>query len=272
MTEDLAIKAEHVYLNLDPSTGRPAVLARSSGISPTHIAECNYVFPVRQDAPDTGSLMLAAGDTERYVLIHHGLNESGSAQTHYLFFPKTAVDNLAGAYAALAKLFPQRQPDFSANQTIPAFEATVPAGRSGEAVRELVAFCGENYDVLRALLSATVQGDLVTICGSTEPLEKRLAVITGILQLLPAPVRSEFAFATHGAAAKKDTIRFLDTQPDPADGGLIYDRTQGALSGQTSPNAYSDYIIYTFLFGIKEPFTGGIITWYPHAQPFLFWM
>lgn len=230
------------------------LIARTPGVSPELAVEWLRAAPLLPPLPGETSaempgalgLLRGAGGASALVKAQH--NDAGIPQLLYILTPREALDGVRGNALALRALALMDMPAFGEARTdLQPFALRCPPPLTPDAqsdmLNALLVLCQDSFRAVEGLLAGLIEGQPLAIVGSPPSAELRLRFVTGLLTLLPPPVRTVITFVTHAtdpALAQAD-IKFLAERAAPA-GHLAYDWASGELLTAPPPNAYARYI------------------------------
>lgn len=133
----------------------------------------------------------------------------------YVLLPRRLTQQIAGHIDALLDLADPALPGDDEAVLAPIEAPSIAPWSAAERADHIAIALGllnGDMALLRALLAAALDARLLLICGFTGDVGDRLALVQGLLALLPAPARFEITFATHADAfpAAHPRIIFAD--------------------------------------------------------------
>ena len=260
MTEQDVFQLQRLYFGtLVAEDGRvsptPGVIARTSEITPVHVAECLRVARLAPPLPgDTSPEMPGAfgvfrGESIDIVLAKAQRNDAGYPQLLFILTPMAALRALEGNVSAFQSLALMDMPSFSTiRRTLVPFELRRPAPSSpqeqADLLLELLLICQDSYKTLEGLLSTLIEGQALAVVNSPVSANKRLRFVQALLGLLPVPARVTATFATYVNApqASPAQIKFLNSYAVP-EHHVVFDWDHAKLLTPAPKHAYSAYIL-----------------------------
>jgi hypothetical protein len=242
----------HLVDHQKRASANAGVIARTSDITPTQIAECVRLAPLPPplsggDMP--GAVGLFRGETVEFILAKAQYNDVGTPQVLYIVTPMAALRQLGGNVLALRALGMSDMPAFSAiKSNLVPYELRDPKPPSAEeqadALLNALLYCNDSFSNLEGILAGLVQGWPLAIVNSPPSLEKRLQFLQGLLCLLPIPARIGITFATNvtDPNAGQIQIKFM-SQPALPPKHLVYDWGGGKLITPAPEDSYSHFIV-----------------------------
>lgn len=245
---------EHFYYGQMARGGRPhgeaRLLAYSVGVKPDDALELvqQAALPPLAGAEE-GAWGLLRGRTFSFLLAQAGYGGSGQEMLHVVLMPSEALRSLGGNLDALMQLIDAPLPTYDRlgdrlpPLTLPAAGPPTPQAQVDH-ILEMMTATRNRIDVIQTLLAAVVQGVPVVVQGAPRELAARVALVRGLLALLPPPARFGVTFATHALPATRIDahIRFYSDDTPPAE-ALVYNWPGTHLTGRMVSDAYSDFII-----------------------------
>lgn len=233
----------------------PGVIARTSEITPVHVAECLRVARLAPPLPgDTSPEMPGAfgvfrGEGIDVVLAKAQRNDAGYPQLLFILTPMAALRALEGNVGAFQSLALMDMPSFSTiRRNLAPFELRRPAPSTpqdqADLLLELLIICQDSYKALEGLLSALIEGQPLAIVNSPVSAARRLRFVQALLGLLPVPARVTATFATYVNApqASPAQIKFLSSYAVP-EHHVVFDWDNARLLTPAPKHAYSAYIL-----------------------------
>lgn len=243
---------EHFYYGQMARGGQPhgaaRLLAYSGGVKPDAALELvqQAALPPLEGA---GAWGLLRGRAFPFLLAQAGYGAAGQEMLHVVLMPSDALRGLGGNLDALLALIDAPLPTYDRlGDRLPplALPAAGPPTPSAQVdhILELMTATRNRIDVIQSLLAAVVQGVPVVVQGAPRELTARVALVKGLLALLPPPARFGVTFATHALPATRldAHIRFYSDDTPPAE-ALVYNWPGTHLAGRIPADAYSDFII-----------------------------
>jgi len=226
-----------------------AMIAASAGVERALWEECRRLAPLLPPHRATGALGLFQGETAEFILAHAYMT-GGRATVHYVPLTADLLRQFAGRPTLLFDLMTAAVvPTPGTGGTIPALSWQLPAAPTPrEHESDLSAFMlmvSDNFKVMEGLLAALVAGHPVAIVNGPDDLAARLALIQGLLALLPVPARYGVTFTTDAPDldATPVQIAYRAAESVPAE-AVVYDWHEGKLTGLKPPEEpYSHFII-----------------------------
>ena len=232
-------------------TGELRLLAGTRGIRPelaeAIVREAYLPAPDHQD--DIGGLALLRGRTAPFVFVQTIMMGGDEPFRYYVILPQDVLRSLSGNLRALLAL---------AQRTFPTYEVTgqplqpliiqpadtPPTDLQEQAMLNLMTIMRDRLDAIESLLSAVIQGIPVIVRGAPPELPKRIALIEGVLSLLPPPTRYGVTFAScaYSNSPVDAQIRFVsDDGPVPPE-ALSYTWGDPHTSGASPRSDYARFI------------------------------
>jgi hypothetical protein len=227
------------------------LLAASPGVRPEQVVEA--MQQARLPAPPETSLSafgLLRGAGASFFLVQSTRTTSEHAIRHFILVPPDALRALAGNLKALLSFVQPVMPLFEmTGQRLPPLpmpQMGMPAPAAQEAAMlDLMTFTRDRLNVIERLLAAVVQGAPLFIERAPAELPRRIALLEGLLALLPPPARYGITFASHSEPSSKlqAQIRFVPELPAdaPAD-ALLYTWGESNTRGAHPHDPYSAFI------------------------------
>jgi len=184
--------------------GEARVLAGSKGARPDLAAEAirDAALPAPDGQP-IGTLALVRGRTSPFLFVQ-SMMISGAALPvrHYHLMPPDGLRSLGGNLRGLLGLALPQFPTYEmTGQTLPPVilhpaPAMTPEQQE-QAMLNLMTITRDSFAAIETMLAAIIQGVPIIIQGAPTELPKRIALIEGLLSLLPPPARYGVTFATY---------------------------------------------------------------------------
>ncbi len=220
---------EHFYRGQVLKAGAPdgdmRLLASSAGIKTEQVAEAVQlaIIPPLSKQP-RGALALARSSKHGFYFVQSQVAAAGQFMTHVVLLSSDIVRSLSGNLRALLPLTEDSMPGFEVRgaqlQPLTYVEGDAPgAPQQTRAMLALMSATRNRISTIERLLAAIITNTPVLVYGAPLDLEKRLAMVEGLLALMPAPARLGVTFATHAAPQRRpDTlITFLPDSDVPPD-------------------------------------------------------
>lgn len=246
---------EHFYYGQLVVAGKLAgdsrLLAQSPGVRPDQVVEAMQLARLPALAESSaGSLGLVHGSATPFFVVQAVRTNGEHEARHFIIVPPESLRALAGNLKALLTFVQPIMPLFEmTGQRLPPL-ALPPAGAAAAADQEsamldLMTFTRDRLDVIEQLLAAIVQGMPLYVVRAPAELPRRIAVLEGLLALLPPPARYGITFATHWESANPlhAQVRFVAEAPAGAEQeAAIYVWGDSKVGGLRPDDGYSSFI------------------------------
>jgi hypothetical protein len=245
---------EHFYYGQLARGGRPhgeaRLLAYSGGVRPDDTLELVQQAALPPlDGVREGAWGLLRGRTFPFLLAQAGYGDAGQEMLHVVLMPSEVLRALGGNIDELMQLIDAPLPAYDRlGDRLPPLVLAADGPPEPQAqidhILEMMTATRNRIDVIQALLAAVVQGVPVVVQGAPRDLAARVALVKGLLALLPPPARFGVTFATHALPATRldAHIRFYSDDIPPAE-SLVYNWPGTHLAGRMAADDYSDFII-----------------------------
>ena len=245
---------EHFYYGQLVTSGRPAgdprLLAASPGVRQDQVVEAMQIARLPA-LPGPGAFALLHGSSTPFFLVQSVTTTGQHAMRHFIIPPTDTLRGLAGNLKALLGLLQPVMPLFEmtgqrlAPLTLPQVGAAAPALQES-AMLDLMTFTRDRLDVIEKLLAAVVQGASIVIARAPADLNRRIALVEGLLALLPPPARYGITFASHAEPESKlnAQIRFVEDVPSTLSPDAVsYVWNDTKVTGAVVRDEYSSFIV-----------------------------
>lgn len=250
---------KHFYYGQFVRDGVPGgdlrVLAQTHGFSKEAIAAALQaaLIPPMGNQVSGGAWAIVRGNHKEvpFVLVESELGAAGQRILHYIILPPDLLRTLNGNLRAFQPFLENPMPAYDQLGQVlkPLILADVQPPTEAQEVDDLLEFMmltKNNLKVIQSLLASVVKGVPLVVYNAPESPEDRQLFVIGLLTLLPPSVRFAVTFATHTLANTviDAQIRFVSSgTEDLPDNALLYDWKKGGLSGKTSDDDYSQFIV-----------------------------
>lgn len=242
------IMLAHLYGRPAGQGAVSALIAASAGIEQMLWEECHRLAPLTPPQRPAGAIGLFHGETAEFILAHAYLT-GGQGVVHYVPLTAEQLRQFAGRPTLLFDLLSTAvTPSPGAGGIVPPLACQLPAPPTPrEHESDLSAFMlmvSDNFAVVEGLLAALVAGRPVAIVNGPDDLAARLALLQGLLALLPVPARYGVTFATDSGGLDAIPVQIAFRTPDalPPE-AVVYDWQAGRLTGPRPPEEpYSHFI------------------------------
>ncbi|PJF42353.1 MAG: hypothetical protein CUN55_10145 [Phototrophicales bacterium] len=204
-----------------PDQAKPAILARTEGITSEQIAECLQIG--RLDLPPASqigeqmpsSVGVFRGTAAIHILTVAAINRVGLPQVLYLIIEPAAMSWLGGNLQPFKGIFFAEMPIFESMRNLAPLKLDDPKPLEeeleSETLQNLLLYCQDNMKVVEGLLTALINGQDIDVLNAPPNLEQRLYFVEGLMAMLPLPARPTITFATSVNKPDNTTaqIRFL---------------------------------------------------------------
>jgi hypothetical protein len=221
---------EHFYRGQTVSAGAPdsdmRLLAGSKGIVPEMVAEAVQlaIIPPLSKQP-MGALALVRSAKHGFYFTQSQMGAAGQFMTHVVIIPSEVVRGMSGNLRGLLALAEEAMPSFESTgvmlQPLSYTPVDPPGGpQATRAMLALMSATRNRINTIETLLAAVITNIPVRIFGAPPEVDKRLALVEGLLALMPSPARLGVTFATHAAPQRRPQtiITFLPDSESPPDG------------------------------------------------------
>lgn len=194
----------------------------------------------------TATLGIFRGETTEYIIARAQRLPDGTPVAHFLPVSRQALLWMGGNVAALESFATQPITVAARGELSPfTFEPHSPnADDQNEALLSLMRFCRSKTNIISGLLAALIQGQGVGVLNAPPSLRDRLALVQGLMMLLPLPARVAITFSTSVAdpVQVRSQIKFFDTATFPPN-YIIFDWANQRLIGEPPEHPYAKFII-----------------------------
>jgi hypothetical protein len=246
---------EHFYYGQFVRDGKPEgelrLLASSAGVQPEQVAEAvqQALVPPLVGSPNGSWALVRGKKIIPFIMVQSQLGSAGQSVLHFVLMPVDVLRAMGGNLKAMMSLVQtdmpayEKQGDTLEPVTLPQVEPQT-ADEQIDDILALMNFTRNRMDTIESVLAGIVQGVPVVVQNAPPNLEERVTFVQGLLAFLPPSARFGVTFATHSVPSTKidSQIRFYagDT---PEDGGLLYDWSAAAVSGNVVEDDYSHFIV-----------------------------
>lgn len=231
-------------------SGEARQLAASRGVTPAVAASAvNDALLPSLNGNQVGSLALVRGRVSPFIFVQSVDRGGQQPFRHYLLVSPEALRALSGNLRGVLALAQTQFPTYEmTGQTLPPvtlLPSTTPtAAQQEQAMLNLMTITRDRLNVIEIMLAAIIKGVPLYVRGAPPELPKRIALIEGLLSLLPPPARYGVTFATHTTSEVQldAQVRFVaDDAPLSAD-VLEYTWGEPATGGFKPEDDYARYI------------------------------
>mgnify|MGYP005836548025 CR=1 FL=1 len=245
------IQLDHFYYGQLVHHGAPAgerrVLARSRGVTDEQIQVALAVQPAALQGGEGVSWGFLRGARELpYFLVHSQAMPQGHTLWHYILLNAELPRVLQGNFRAYLPLIVEPLPTFEMlADTLPPLTlneaAALPQEAQADDLLELMSLTGNNTRNIEPLLSSVVSGRTLVVRAAPADARQRLALVQGLVTLLPSSTRFGVTFLLHAEKADVGAqIVFCEAEADER--FAVYD-WQNAETANAPSNDYSRFIV-----------------------------
>ncbi len=257
MTQPRIYQIERFYfgnfIRQGQPTGKPAILARSAGLSPEVSGAALQLVRMRppelSETDMPSSLGLLYGEGVGYFIVKSQRVPGGYAQLVFMILPDMALRWMGGNYSHFEALGYQDMKTFAEPQgdlkpLMLEDPHTFSDDEQIDFLYDLFYYCGDKIKNVEALVAALIHRRRLAILNAPHVLEQRMRFIHGLLCMLPAPARVGMTWVTHVDSIDNTPaqLNFVDTAVGILEDDIVYDWEAGALLTEMIPDKYSKFI------------------------------
>ncbi|MBN1965386.1 MAG: hypothetical protein JW910_12125, partial [Anaerolineae bacterium] len=226
------------------------LVAASAGLTRIHWDECRRLaplFPPPAPGYPQGAMGLFRGQTIDFILARTRVDSADRAFVEYVLLTADTMRQVAGRTRLLASMVPAEKLAEEAKGLMPMRLVVPPPPTESQLTDDLSRFMlvlQDDFRVMEGLLAALVQGMPVSFIHGPRELEVQLAVVQGLLSMLPLPARFGVTFSTYARRIDTAPVQLAFLANDaPPEGSLCYDWETHRLIGTPPDDPYSHFII-----------------------------